>query len=76
MAEYKDTPCACGSTTFERVVIERPQRDPYRTDFVACEHCRAVFYVPEPAPPPAYEAQMRDYQAEARLFTKSGKRRR
>ena len=75
MPDDKDTPCACGSTTFERVVIERPERDPYRTDFVACTHCRAMFLLPEPAPPPTYDA-MRTYVAEARQFTKSGKRRR
>ena len=62
--------------TFERVVIERPGRDAYRTDFLACEHCRTMFFVPEPVSPPDYTQEMNAIRAEAALYTKTGKRRR
>jgi hypothetical protein len=48
------TECTCGSSNFERVIVRRPNGDPYRTEFVACTECRAMYYDPEPkAEPPA-----------------------
>jgi hypothetical protein len=42
--------CACGSETFERVVVTRPEGRPYVTEFVACTHCRVMFHRPLMAP--------------------------
>ena len=37
--------CQCGAENFERVIVRRPGRDPYVTDFVACVGCKAVFHL-------------------------------
>ncbi len=46
------TECACGSNNFERVVVRRPNGNPYRTEFIACVECRVMYYLPEPRDPP------------------------
>ena len=38
--------CGCGSQAFERVVVARADGAPYVTEFVACEHCRAMYHRP------------------------------
>ena len=46
------TECTCGSSNFERVVVERRGlRPPYRTDFIACAECRLMYFAPEPPEP-------------------------
>ena len=42
------TECACGSQNFERIIVDRPGREPYRTDFLACVECRVMYFSPEP----------------------------
>ena len=43
--------CHCGSTSFERVVVARPGGGIYRTEFIACEHCRIMFWKPQQTKP-------------------------
>ncbi len=45
------TRCHCGAENFYRVTVDRRRSDayPYRTDFVACAECRAMYHYPEPA---------------------------
>ena len=50
MDDRPPQPCHCGSEHFERVVIERRPRAPYRSPFMYCVECRAAFYVPLPEP--------------------------
>jgi len=38
--------CTCGSEAFERVAVSRPDAKPYVTEFVACAHCRVMYYRP------------------------------
>ena len=38
--------CSCGYENFERVVVRRPGRAPYATDFVSCINCRTMFHAP------------------------------
>ena len=38
--------CACGSQGFDRVVVQRVEAEPYVTEFVACQHCRAMYHRP------------------------------
>ena len=40
--------CVCGSNNFERVVVRRPNGDPYPTEFLACAECRVMYFSPEP----------------------------
>jgi len=40
--------CQCGGIDFERVVVQRSPRAAYTTDFVACAHCKTMFFVPIP----------------------------
>jgi len=40
--------CACGGLDFERVIVQRPLRGSYTTDFVACARCRTMFFAPLP----------------------------
>ena len=47
-----ETPCVCGSETFERVSVTRPDGSRYVTEFVACSHCRVMFYRPPVRLPP------------------------
>ena len=42
--------CGCGSEAFERVVVIRGDAEPYVTEFVACEHCRAMYHRPRVVP--------------------------
>ena len=49
--------CACGSQNFERVVVMRLNRKPYRTEFIACAECRVMYYSPETQAPEANEEQ-------------------
>lgn len=42
--------CACGSQSFERVVVTRLEADHYVTEFVACTHCRVMFHRPRATP--------------------------
>jgi hypothetical protein len=37
--------CQCGYENFERVIVRRPGRDVYVTDFVACVGCKAVYHL-------------------------------
>ena len=48
-----ETICICGSETFERVTVERPDGSPYVTAFIACCHCRVMFYRPRTSPLPS-----------------------
>ena len=75
MEALKGTPCACGELSFERVVIEREGREPYRTDFIACVFCQAVFLAPMLDAAAQADAKLNVACQEQRLFTKSGKRR-
>ncbi len=61
---------------FDRVVIERAGREPYRTDFLACRHCSTMFYVPEPVAPADHTQEMNAVREQALRYTKTGKRRR
>ena len=45
----EDPACACGSQTFERVVISRKDAEPYVTEFLACAHCRVMYHRPRVA---------------------------
>jgi hypothetical protein len=45
------TECVCGAQNFERVVVERRGKNPYRTDFIACAECRIMYFSPEPLEP-------------------------
>ena len=38
--------CTCGYENFERVVVKRPFKAPYTTDFVACVGCKAMYHSP------------------------------
>ena len=42
--------CACGCQGFDRVVVARGEVDPYVTEFVACQHCRAMYHRPRVVP--------------------------
>lgn len=42
--------CACGCQGFDRVVVKRGDGDPYVTEFVACQHCRAMYHRPRVLP--------------------------
>lgn len=46
---HPDEPeCTCGSTVFERVKITRTNGALSITEFVACEHCRIMYWRPLP----------------------------
>ena len=38
--------CTCGCEAFERVVVSRPDAQPYVTEFIACAHCRVMYHRP------------------------------
>ena len=42
--------CGCGSDIFERVVVSRPDAGPYVTEFVACAHCKVMYFRPRATP--------------------------
>jgi hypothetical protein len=60
--------CACGSQTLERVVVTRPDAEPYVTELVACAHCRVMYHRPRPVarPPHPVEPEIDDWAARYR----------
>jgi len=66
--------CACGCQGFDRVVVARAEGDPYVTEFVACEHCRAMYHRPRVLPRVVDPAGPAGYEGAAR-YRKSVKRR-
>lgn len=60
MDEQPPIECICGSGNFERVVVRRPNGNPYRTEFLARTECRVMYFDPEPKvePPAAWVSLM------------------
>lgn len=48
--DFSRLACACGSTDFRRVVIERPGKPPHRTVLAECGRCHAAFVSPQVPP--------------------------
>ena len=67
--------CPCGSTRFERVVVERCPRAPIVTDFIACLSCRTMLHSP-PAWVDSDDKLKRDAAFAARDYRKPGHRKR
>jgi len=64
MSTFHEPPipaCYCGGQRFERVIVRRPGRPEYPTDFMKCSGCWVMFHVPEPPKDPtlAHEEFMR-----------------
>ena len=73
--------CLCGSTHFERVIVERSPGAPFVTDFIACLSCKTMLFLPQRnGPPPAivdpHAELMRDVQIAALDYRKPGRRKR
>ena len=72
--------CLCGSTDFERVIVERPPSAPIVTDFLACLNCRTMLFLPQEgqAQPivDTHDDLMREVKIAARDYRKPGRGRR